>query len=155
MIIETSPQTFIMLNSRAFFHSRGAMKIIQVILGVICLILLRRYNLSFGESGSQDRYIVGLVTLGGMLLVSAPLLLVYIRNPAVIQDNYTPAFLEAIYNSVGFLLYLTVGCLTLTYYDGKLASNNSPGVALGALSVANSMFYLVDAALAITQNIKM
>jgi len=74
-----------------------------------------------------------LITIGGMLLVSGPLLISYIRNPAGVQDHYAP-FLESIYNSVGFILYLTVSCLVLTYYNGNksmVSSNTKAGLALG------------------------
>ena len=70
--------------------------------------------------------------MGGMLVVSGPLLLSYIRNPAGVQDKYAP-FLESIYNSAGFILYLTVSCLVLTHYNvnKSMVSNNQAGLALG------------------------
>lgn len=85
-------------------------------IALVCLILIRTYSLNFGGdllSGSfQDRYNVGLVTVGGFILVSLPLLISYLWSPA---GTYQP-FLEIIYNTVGFILFITVGALALDHY---------------------------------------
>lgn len=82
----------------------------------MCLILIRTYSLNFGgdvTTGSfHDRYNVGLVTVGGMLLVSLPLLISYLWSTS---GTYQP-FLEIIYNTLGFILFLTVGSLALDHY---------------------------------------
>lgn len=82
----------------------------------MCLILIRTYSLNFGgdvSTGSfHDRYNVGLVTVGGMLLVSLPLLISYLWSTS---GTYQP-FLEIIYNTLGFILFLTVGSLALDHY---------------------------------------
>lgn len=82
----------------------------------MCLILIRTYGLNFGgdlASGAYyDRYNVGLVTVGGMLLVSLPLLISYLWSTS---GTYQP-FLEIIYNTLGFVLFLTVGSLALDHY---------------------------------------
>ncbi|KAI9556935.1 hypothetical protein GHT06_016729 [Daphnia sinensis] len=143
-----------MTDTRALAHARGAMKIAEVALAVVCLVVYRHYNLSFGgtDTAAADRYIVGMVTFGGMLLISGPLLLAYIRNPAGIVNYYTP-FLEVIYNLIGFVLFLTVGGLVLEHYKGHLKplEGSEPGVALGAICLVNSIIYLIDASLAIKQ----
>jgi hypothetical protein len=53
-----------------------------------------------------------LVTVGGMLLVSLPLLISYLWSTS---GTYQP-FLEIIYNTLGFILFLTVGSLALDHY---------------------------------------
>ena len=78
--------------------------------------MIRTYSLNFGgdvTTGSfHDRYNVGLVTVGGMLLVSLPLLISYLWSTS---GTYQP-FLEIIYNTLGFILFLTVGSLALDHY---------------------------------------
>lgn len=96
----------------------------------MCLVLIRTYSLNFGGdvvSGAfHDRYNVGLVTVGGMLLVSLPLLISYVWSTS---GTYQP-FLEIIYNTLGFILFLTVGSLALDHYRnyaGVTHDNNARG----------------------------
>lgn len=90
----------------------------------MCLILIRTYSLNFGgdvSTGSfHDRYNVGLVTVGGMLLVSLPLLISYLWSTS---GTYQP-FLEIIYNTLGFILFLTVGSLALDHYRNYAGVSN-------------------------------
>ena len=82
-----------------------------------------------------------------------PLLLAYIKIPAGTVNTYTH-FLEVIYNIIGFVLFLTVaGGLVLENYKEKLKplKVNDPGVALGAICVANSIVYFIDCLLAISK----
>jgi len=77
---------------------------------------------------------VGIITFGGMIMVTAPLLVAYIRAPSSLNNSYTP-FLEMIYNAIGFILFLTVGGLVLEHYKGHIVDlkANEPGVALGVI----------------------
>jgi hypothetical protein len=92
------------------------MKLAEIILALIALVLVRYYSLNFGgdlTSGSfQDRYNVGLITIGGFILITLPLLISYIWSPA---GTYQP-FLEIIYNVTGFILFMVVGGLALSHY---------------------------------------
>ncbi|XP_057373536.1 uncharacterized protein LOC130694469 [Daphnia carinata] len=105
-----------MADFRLLARTHGFMKLAEIIIALICLILIRTYSLNFGgdvASGAfHDRYNVGLVTVGGMLLVSLPLLISYLWSTS---GTYQP-FLEIIYNTLGFILFLTVGSLALDHY---------------------------------------
>ncbi|KAK4015288.1 uncharacterized protein LOC116925311 [Daphnia magna] len=105
-----------MADFRLLARTHGFMKLAEIIIALVCLILIRTYSLNFGgdvTTGSfHDRYNVGLVTVGGMLLVSLPLLISYLWSTS---GTYQP-FLEIIYNTLGFILFLTVGSLALDHY---------------------------------------
>jgi hypothetical protein len=143
-----------MADFRLLARTHAFMKLSEIIISIICLILLRSYGLSFGWGSltgfSSDRYNVGILTIGGMLLISLPLLISYIWTPS---GTYQP-FLELVYNSLGFILFLTTGALVLDYYcnlpfDTK--EYTTAGKALGALCIINSLMYLIDAVLALKQ----
>ena len=72
----------------------------------------------------EDRHNVGLMAVGGMLMVSVPLLISYIWTAS---GNYQP-FLEMMYNTLGFGLNLTAGGLALDHYSHK---HDETGIALG------------------------
>jgi hypothetical protein len=133
------------------------MKLTEIIIAVICLILLRAFRLNFGwESAtgdSSDRYNVGIATIAGMLMVTIPLLISYIWAPS---GSAPAAYLETIYNCLGFVLFLTTGALVLAYYANLVVSGKEhvdAGKALGSLCIINSALFLTDAVLAIKQGV--
>ena len=54
----------------------------QQLLAIICIALLRYYNLSFGgelnQASYHDRYLFGVMTIGGMLLVTIPIFVAHL-----------------------------------------------------------------------------
>lgn len=60
--------------------------VIQV-LGIICIALLRYYNLNFGgewqQTSAQDRYIFGVIAIGGMLIVTIPIFIAHILGSEI------------------------------------------------------------------------
>jgi len=64
------------------------------------------------DGSFQDRYNLGLVTIGGFILITLPLLISYLWSPT---GTYQP-LLEIMYNCVGFILFVTVGSLALRHY---------------------------------------
>lgn len=63
-----------------------------------------------------------------MLLVSLPLLISYLWSTS---GTYQP-FLEIIYNTLGFILFLTVGSLALDHYRNYAGvSSNTPATTRG------------------------
>ena len=67
-------------------------------------------------------------------MVTAPILLAYIRTPSSLNNYYTP-FLEMMYDLIGCILFLTVGGLVLENYKNHVVDMkpNEPGVALGVV----------------------
>lgn len=67
-------------------------------------------------------------------MVTAPILLAYIRTPSSLNNYYTP-FLEMMYDLIGCILFLTVGGLVLENYKNHVVDMkpNEPGVALGVI----------------------
>ena len=100
---------------------------------MVCLILIRTYELNFGGDPSTniDRYNVGIITVGGMFIVTLPLLISYIWSSV---GAYQP-FLEFIYNFLGFILFMTAGGLALDHYDHQLVSNQA-GLAMGVSRIS-------------------
>ena len=98
------------------------------IIAIVCLILMRTYELNFGGDPIKfaDRYNVGLIAVGGMLLVSLPLLVSYLWSAV---GAYQP-FLEFMYNLLGFVLFMAAGGLALDHYTNQLYKNEA-GLALG------------------------
>ena len=102
------------------------------LVALICIGLLRHYDLNFGGdalSGSfHDRYLTGVITIGGMILVTAPLLISYFFGES---GTYNP-FLEMMYSFAGFVLFITSGGLVLSHYhSGTALLNVGQGRALG------------------------
>ncbi|KAK2722110.1 protein snakeskin-like isoform X1 [Artemia franciscana] len=140
-----------MADFRVLARAHGFIKLAEVLLAAVCLGLIRHYDLHFGgdiTTGSyQDRYLCGIITIGGFILVSLPLLLSYIWGEAGTYQT----LLEMIYNFTGMVLFLTAGSLALDYYNSYKATGGSPdaGKALGALCIINGFFYLTDTVLAV------
>lgn len=89
---------------------------------------MRTYELNFGGDPIKfaDRYNVGLIAVGGMLLVSLPLLVSYLWSAV---GAYQP-FLEFMYNLLGFTLFMAAGGLALDHYTNQVYRNDA-GLALG------------------------
>merc|ERR1712071_438489 len=107
---------------------------------VVCVALLRYYNLYFGgeynQSSYHDRYLFGVITIGGMILITAPIFLAHIFGSEI-----SPG-LDLIYSVMGFVLFLTAGILALDYYSiyRIRPGNLNAGRSLGAILVINSFF---------------
>ena len=133
-------------------------------LGIICIALLRYYNLSFGgeyqggynQASYHDRYLFGVMTIGGMLLVTIPIFVAHLFGSEIRPGLVTTTtdrivstafyiFLfnirnqcaqDLIYSTMGFVLFLTAGILSLDFYviyrnrPGNLNAGRSLGVNL-------------------------
>jgi len=121
------------------------LKSIQVALAIICMGLLRYYNLNFGGEQSQvsslDRYIFGVITIGGMLIVTIPILIVYIFGSEIRPG------LDLIYSTMGFVFFLTAGIMALDNYVvyRNRPGNLNAGRSLGAIMIIDSSFFLLNA----------
>ena len=130
----------------------GILKFMELLIALVCVALLRHYDLHFGGelnmASFRDRYLVGSITIGGMILVTAPLIASYLFGSG---DTSYRAPLELVYNILGFALFLTSGGLALDYYHsykGSMPGNFDAGLSMGSLLIINSFFYLLDAVLA-------
>lgn len=159
-------------------------------LAVICIALLRHYNLYFGGEYNQasyhDRYLFGVISIGGMLLVTIPIFIAHLFGSEIkpglvhtfFKSNKFLIFIylilykiqDLIYSTMGFVLFLTAGILSIDYYliyrnrPGNLNAGRSLGVYkilkisfllrsyltnvilyLQAVLVINSFFFLLNA----------
>jgi len=121
------------------------LKFIQIFLAVICIALLRHYNLYFGGEYNQasyhDRYLFGVISIGGMLLVTIPIFIAHLFGSEIKPG------LDLIYSTMGFVLFLTAGILSIDYYliYRNRPGNLNAGRSLGAVLVINSFFFLLNA----------
>jgi hypothetical protein len=67
------------------------------VLGIICISLLRGYAINWGAGdtlNALDRRLLGVTTIGGMLLVTIPMFIAYLLGDAGIEKTslvyYTP-----------------------------------------------------------------
>nr|CAG4641752.1 EOG090X07IC [Eurycercus lamellatus] len=121
------------------------LKFVQIFLAVICIALLRHYNLYFGGEYNQasyhDRYLIGVISIGGMLLVTIPIFIAHLFGSEIRPG------LDLIYSVMGFVLFLTAGIMSLDYYIiyRNKPGNLNAGRSLGALLVIDSFFFLLNA----------
>jgi len=121
------------------------LKFIELFFSVVCVALLRYYNLQFGGEYNQisyyDRYLFGIITIGGMILITAPIFVAHIFGSEI-----SPG-LDLIYSLMGFVLLLTAGILALDYYSiyRNRPGNMNAGKSLGAILVIDSFFFLLNA----------
>ncbi|CAG0880086.1 unnamed protein product [Darwinula stevensoni] len=113
-------------------------------IGIVCIGLIRHYNLSWGSGDKlqhYDRFLVGVTTVGGMLLVTIPTFLVYFFG-----DSIEKTGLEVLQNVVGMIMYIATGAMAIDNYDGaKGTETGDAGLAMGALSIINALAYAIDA----------
>lgn len=126
----------------------GFLKLLQIAICLTCLGLIRQYALQFGTGGwivegnGVDRQLVGVIACGGMVLVTAPLLIALVAGEVAIEKS----FLETLYNVVGFIMMVTAGGMAVeTYHDASEGKTRDAGLAMGALAIINAIIYLVDA----------
>ncbi|KAK4015289.1 uncharacterized protein LOC116925312 isoform X2 [Daphnia magna] len=121
-----------------------ALKFIQILLAIICIALLRYYNLSFGgelnQASYHDRYLFGVMTIGGMLLVTIPIFVAHLFGSEIRPG------LDLIYSLMGFVLFLTAGILSLEFYViyRNRPGNLNAGRSLGSILIINSFFFLLN-----------
>jgi len=121
------------------------LKFIQLFFACVCIALLRYYNLYFGgeynHMSYHDRYLFGVVTVGGMILVTAPLCLGHIFGSSIKPG------IDLIYSTMGFVLFLAAGILATDYYSiyRNRPGNLNAGRSLGAIMLINSVFFLLNA----------
>lgn len=121
------------------------LKFIQIVLAIICIALLRYYNLNFGgellQTSSQDRYIFGVITIGGMLIVTIPIFIAHIFGSEIRPG------LDLIYSTMGFVFFLTAGIMALDNYVvyRNRPGNLNAGRSLGAMMIIDSFFFLLNA----------
>ena len=68
------------------------------VIALVCIALLRYYDLSFGgeqfHASTRDRYLLGVITIGGMILVTLPVLVAYIfgseTSPTLVFTLFLP-----------------------------------------------------------------
>ncbi|KAK2722772.1 hypothetical protein QYM36_003088 [Artemia franciscana] len=117
-----------------------------VIVSIICIALLRGYNLHFGGdviSGSYtDRYMTGTITIGGFLIISLALLASYFYGEAGTYQK----LLELIFNFAATIMFFVTGGLVLDYYTSAMAVGafRGAGKTLGAFCLVNGFLYLID-----------
>ncbi|KAF0300246.1 hypothetical protein FJT64_023939 [Amphibalanus amphitrite] len=126
----------------------GFLKLIQIAICLTCLGLIRQYGLQFGTGGWVvegnliDRNLVGVIACGGMVLVTAPLLIALVAGEIAIEKS----FLETLYNIVGFIMMISAGAMAVeTYHDAGKGDTRDAGLAMGSLAIINAIIYLVDA----------
>ncbi|KAK2722768.1 protein snakeskin-like [Artemia franciscana] len=140
----------IMADLRVFARLLGFLKLAEILVSIICISLLRKYDLHFGGdvvSGSYiDRYMTGAITLGGFLMISIALLVSYVWGEAGTYQR----FLELLFNFAATVMFLVSGILAIGYYNSAIAPASSVGAgrALGALCIINAIFYLIDTIIA-------
>ena len=70
-------------------------------LAVICIALLRHYNLYFGGEYNQasyhDRYLFGVISIGGMLLVTIPIFIAHLFGSEI-----KPGLVHTFLNQINF-----------------------------------------------------
>ncbi|CAG0912649.1 unnamed protein product [Notodromas monacha] len=77
-------------NFGVICRPNGFLKIVEIVLGLICMILLRAYNIDWGQGDALtglDRRLMGITTIGGMLLVTIPLLISYMINDTGLEKS--------------------------------------------------------------------
>ncbi|XP_065571854.1 protein snakeskin-like isoform X2 [Artemia franciscana] len=129
----------------------GILKFMELLIALVCVALLRHYDLHFGGelnmASFRDRYLVGSITIGGMILVTAPLIASYLFGSG---DTSYRAPLEGLYGLMFFIIGISSGCLAIEYY--RSFEIYTPivraGLSMGSLLIINSFFYLLDAVLA-------
>jgi len=116
----------------------GFLKIIELVLCFICLGLLRHYGFRFG---TPDRNLFGLIAIGGMILVTLPLLLAHLFG------DIEKTMLEILQNTVGLIVMVTAGALLIHHWHEENTDNDHVKAALGcgALCIINGVIYAVDA----------
>jgi len=122
----------------------GFLKIIELVLCFICLGLVRHYSFSFGGATHgelADRALFGKIAIGGMILVTFPLLLAHLFG------DIGKTMMEVLQNIMGFIVMVAAGALLIhTYHEW---STDSEGVraalACGSLCIINGVVYAVDA----------
>lgn len=136
------------MGLRDLIRPSGFLKLLQIAICLTCLGLIRQYALQFGsgewivEGNSIDRQLVGVIACGGMVLVTAPLLIALVAGEIAVEKS----FLETLFNIVGFIMMITAGCMAIeTYHDAGRGETRDAGLAMGALAIINSILYLVDA----------
>ncbi|KAF0295013.1 Protein snakeskin [Amphibalanus amphitrite] len=134
-----------MANIRVLGRPSGFLKLLQIALCLTCLGLIRNYGLAFGGSSTGDalnRQLVGIIACGGMVLVTAPLLIALVAGEIAIEKS----FLETLYNVVGFIMMITAGIMAVEFYSNFGSSETrDAGLAMGSLAIINAIIYLVDA----------
>ncbi|KAK2722767.1 protein snakeskin-like [Artemia franciscana] len=142
-----------MADLRVFARAIGFLKLAEVIVAIICLVLTRQYDLHFGGdiiSGSYiDRYLTGIITIGGFLMISLALLISYVWGEAGTYQR----FLELIFNFAGMIMFIVTGALVLEYYNSSYVTGGyiGAGKVLGVLCLINGLLYLIDSVLAYRQ----
>lgn len=123
----------------------GFLKIIQIVIGIICIALLRGYAINWGAGdtfGALDRRLFGVTTIGGMLLVTIPTFIAYLLGEVGIEKT----MLEILQNVCGAIMYIATGAMAIdTYKDLPKTDTRDAGLALGALSLGNALAYTIDA----------
>ncbi|XP_037076424.1 protein snakeskin-like [Pollicipes pollicipes] len=140
------------MGLRSLFTPAFPLKLIEIAICLTCLGMIRHYNLGFGGTvhTTLDRRLVGVIAFGGMILVTAPMLIGLIAGEVAIEKSYQ----EVIYNVVGFIVMIVAGIMALEAHNllrflgfetrtGKEA--REAGLAMGALGIVNSIVYLIDA----------
>lgn len=136
-----------MVNCGVLCRPTGFLKIIEIALSIVCLALVRHYDLGFGGSGLdtgtyRDRYLLGVSALGGMILITLPLLIAYVFGEASIEKT----ILETLYNIIGLGMNLTAGALAVDFYkDISGGETRDAGLGMGALCLINALIYFIDA----------
>ncbi|CAL4124465.1 unnamed protein product, partial [Meganyctiphanes norvegica] len=135
----------ITFNIRSLVTITGALKCVEILLAIICIALLRHYNLHFGQeswTNAQsliDRKLVGIIAIGSSLLISLPLLVGYVFF------EHSENLLEILYCITAASMNIAGGSLAVeTYKDSNHDAANA-GLAMGALMIINALMYLIDA----------
>jgi len=116
----------------------GFLKIIELALCFICLGLLRHYGFNFGGA---DRQLFGLIAIGGMILVTFPLLLAHLFG------DIEKTMMEILQNIMGAIVMIAAGALLIDLYHGYNTDHDAVKAALGcgSLCIINGVVYIVDA----------
>jgi len=138
-----------MANFRFLLTPWGVLKMTQLVIALVCIALLRYYDLSFGgeqfHASTRDRYLLGVITIGGMILVTLPVLVAYIFG------SETSPTLDLINGVMGSVLFFISGVLCIENYHTyrHKPGNLNAGRSLGSLMIINSVFYILDVLIAL------
>jgi hypothetical protein len=135
------------LNIRSLCSLPGILKIIQIVLGLIAIALLRRYNLEFDQSSIlgggddyRDRQLTGTIAIGASLLISIPLLVGYVFFDAA------SSLLEALFCLTACTMNIAGGALAIETYKDMNHKDETvqAGLGMGSMMIINALVYLID-----------
>merc|ERR1711911_356755 len=107
------------------------------------------YDLGFGgephHTEERDRYLLGVITIGGMILVTLPVLLTYIFG------SETSPTLDLLNGLMGSVLCFAAGVLAVDFHHKyrNRPGNLNAGRSMGSLLIINSVFYFLDVVVAL------